>query len=172
MIKCTLFFCVSIYFSSYFVLYLILCLFFALYLDLEQQCRSQSEHLHELSKELLNFHLQSDTVDIYKINSTSVSQIPLSPDRKLPQVIAGFEAQRERGESATLLRNKKCSYIFYFVNFIFTSVSIVIISSSIDGSGSNTSSSVFILVNDDCMLIIMISLCDKCGCMYFNRESK
>uniref|UniRef100_A0A3B4TU83 RIMS-binding protein 2 n=1 Tax=Seriola dumerili TaxID=41447 RepID=A0A3B4TU83_SERDU len=67
--------------------------------DLEQKCRSQSEHFHQLSKELLNFRLQSDTVDILKINPTSTSQIPLSLHKKLPQVIVGFEGQPETGGS-------------------------------------------------------------------------
>uniref|UniRef100_A0A8C4EKN6 RIMS-binding protein 2 n=1 Tax=Dicentrarchus labrax TaxID=13489 RepID=A0A8C4EKN6_DICLA len=65
--------------------------------DLEQKCRSQSEHYNQLSKELLNFHLQSDTVDILKINPTSTSQIPLSRQKKLSQVIVG--AQPETGRS-------------------------------------------------------------------------
>ncbi|XP_034458199.1 RIMS-binding protein 2-like isoform X16 [Hippoglossus hippoglossus] len=70
--------------------------------DLEQKCRSQSEHFHQLSKELLNFNLQSDTVDILKINPTSTSQFLVSPNRKLPRVIFGFEGQRETGdENAT-----------------------------------------------------------------------
>ncbi|XP_047185521.1 RIMS-binding protein 2 isoform X3 [Scophthalmus maximus] len=62
--------------------------------DLEQKCRSQSEHFHQLSKDLLNFGLQSDTGDILKINP---SRIPLSPDKKLPRVVVGFEAQPEKG---------------------------------------------------------------------------
>uniref|UniRef100_UPI0037E7ADB1 RIMS-binding protein 2 isoform X2 n=1 Tax=Semicossyphus pulcher TaxID=241346 RepID=UPI0037E7ADB1 len=69
--------------------------------DLEQKCRSQSEHYHQLSKELLNFRLQSDTVDVLKINQNSTSQIHLSPaKKKLPQVIAGFEAQTEAGDES------------------------------------------------------------------------
>uniref|UniRef100_A0A8C3ATG2 RIMS-binding protein 2 n=1 Tax=Cyclopterus lumpus TaxID=8103 RepID=A0A8C3ATG2_CYCLU len=53
--------------------------------DLEQKCRSQSEHFHQLSNELLNFRLQSDTVDILNINPASTSQ------KKLSQIIVGFE---------------------------------------------------------------------------------
>ncbi|XP_071322211.1 RIMS-binding protein 2 isoform X2 [Trachinotus anak] len=68
--------------------------------DLEQKCRSQSEHYHQLSKELLNFRLQSDTVDVLKINPASTSQIPLLPDKKLPQVIVGFEGQPEAGDES------------------------------------------------------------------------
>nr|XP_046231588.1 RIMS-binding protein 2 [Scatophagus argus] len=66
--------------------------------DLEQKCRSQSDHYHQLSKELLNFHLQSDTVDILKINPTSTSQISLSPQKALSQVILGFEAKPQTGD--------------------------------------------------------------------------
>ncbi|XP_040915059.1 RIMS-binding protein 2 [Toxotes jaculatrix] len=66
--------------------------------DLEQKCRSQSEHFHQLSRELLNFRLRSDTADVLKINPTSTSQIPFSPDKKVPQVIVGFEAQPEAGD--------------------------------------------------------------------------
>nr|XP_020465450.1 RIMS-binding protein 2-like isoform X3 [Monopterus albus] len=68
---------------------------------LEHKCRSQSEHFHQLSKELLNFHLQSDTVDICKIKPTSTTQISLSPDRKLLQVISGFRALSETGNEST-----------------------------------------------------------------------
>lgn len=65
--------------------------------DLERRCRSQNEHYYQLSKELLNFHLQSDTVDILKINPTSSSHVPLSPEKKPSQVIVGFEAQTDTG---------------------------------------------------------------------------
>uniref|UniRef100_A0A665X8U1 RIMS-binding protein 2 n=1 Tax=Echeneis naucrates TaxID=173247 RepID=A0A665X8U1_ECHNA len=70
--------------------------------DLEQKCRSQSEHFHQLSKELLSFRLQSDTVDILKINSTCTSQIHQSQVKKHPQVIVGFEGQTETGVSTIL----------------------------------------------------------------------
>ncbi|CAJ1071172.1 LOW QUALITY PROTEIN: RIMS-binding protein 2-like [Xyrichtys novacula] len=62
--------------------------------DLEQKCRSQSELYTQLSKELLNFHLQSDTVDIQIIKPNSTSEIPLTPKRKLPQ------AQTETGDES------------------------------------------------------------------------
>uniref|UniRef100_A0A3P8QP24 RIMS-binding protein 2 n=1 Tax=Astatotilapia calliptera TaxID=8154 RepID=A0A3P8QP24_ASTCA len=52
---------------------------------------------HQLSKELLNFRLQSEPVNIPKSNTTSASQIPPSPQKKLSQV--RFEAQPETGES-------------------------------------------------------------------------
>ncbi|XP_038589876.1 RIMS-binding protein 2-like isoform X3 [Micropterus salmoides] len=67
--------------------------------DLEQKCRSQSEHYHQRSKELLNFHLQSDTVDL-KINPTSLSQIPVSTEKELSQVTIGFEAHPEAGDES------------------------------------------------------------------------
>ncbi|CAK6954647.1 LOW QUALITY PROTEIN: RIMS-binding protein 2 [Scomber scombrus] len=68
--------------------------------DLEQKCRSQSEHFHQLSKELLNFRLQSDTVDILQNNPTSKSQIPLSSQWKFPQDIVGFETHLETGDES------------------------------------------------------------------------
>nr|XP_023009003.1 RIMS-binding protein 2 isoform X8 [Maylandia zebra] len=66
--------------------------------DLEQECRSHSEHFHQLSKELLNFRLQSEPVNIPKSNTTSASQIPPSPQKKLSQV--RFEAQPETGDES------------------------------------------------------------------------
>ncbi|XP_039635898.1 RIMS-binding protein 2 isoform X2 [Perca fluviatilis] len=68
--------------------------------DLEQKCRSRSEHYHQLSNELLNFHLQSDTVDILKINPASTSQILLSPEKKLSQVIVEFKPQKQTGDES------------------------------------------------------------------------
>ncbi|XP_031133732.1 RIMS-binding protein 2 isoform X2 [Sander lucioperca] len=68
--------------------------------DLEQKCRSRSEHYHQLSNELLNFRLQSDTVDILKFNPASTSQILLSPEKKLSQVIVEFEPQKETGDES------------------------------------------------------------------------
>ncbi|XP_034566287.1 RIMS-binding protein 2-like isoform X2 [Notolabrus celidotus] len=68
--------------------------------DLEQKCRSQSELYNQLSNELLNFHLQSDTVDIQIIKPNFTSQIPVSLEKKLPQVLEGFEAQTETGDES------------------------------------------------------------------------
>ncbi|XP_063744984.1 RIMS-binding protein 2 isoform X2 [Eleginops maclovinus] len=65
--------------------------------DLEQRCRSQSEHFHQLSNELLNFRLQSDTAYIPKINPDSRFQIPLSAEKK---VSLGFEAQTKTGDES------------------------------------------------------------------------
>uniref|UniRef100_A0A672ZMU5 RIMS binding protein 2 n=1 Tax=Sphaeramia orbicularis TaxID=375764 RepID=A0A672ZMU5_9TELE len=68
--------------------------------DLEQKCRLQSEHFHQLSKDLLNFHLQSNTVDILQISPTSKSHIPFSPEKKLAQVVVGFEPQLQSGDES------------------------------------------------------------------------
>ncbi|XP_069019288.1 RIMS-binding protein 2 isoform X3 [Embiotoca jacksoni] len=68
--------------------------------DLEQKCRSHSEHFHQLSKELLNFRLQSQPVDILQINPTAASHSSFSPEKKLPQVIVGFEDQPEIGDES------------------------------------------------------------------------
>ncbi|TNN34549.1 RIMS-binding protein 2 [Liparis tanakae] len=68
--------------------------------DLEQKCRSQSEHFHQLSNELLSFRLQSDTVDVLKSNSASASQIPLSSEKHRSQVIFGFEARPETDDES------------------------------------------------------------------------
>lgn len=74
--------------------------------DLEQQCRSQSEHYQQLSKELLNFRLQSETADILKIKPTSTSQRPLSQEKKLSQVIFGLKPQPETGGSVVQTSEK------------------------------------------------------------------
>uniref|UniRef100_A0A668A0Z5 RIMS-binding protein 2 n=1 Tax=Myripristis murdjan TaxID=586833 RepID=A0A668A0Z5_9TELE len=65
--------------------------------DLEQKCRSQSEQFQQLSKELLNFHLQSDTVDVLGTGSCSGYQIPLSPEKRLSQILNRLATQPEAG---------------------------------------------------------------------------
>ncbi|XP_029940215.1 RIMS-binding protein 2 isoform X2 [Salarias fasciatus] len=68
--------------------------------DLEQKCRTHSERFHLLSKELLNFSLQSEPADILKINSTRTSQIPLRPEKNLPQLSVASETNlKTRDES-------------------------------------------------------------------------
>ncbi|XP_047425140.1 RIMS-binding protein 2-like isoform X2 [Mugil cephalus] len=67
--------------------------------DLEQKCRSQSEHFHQLSKELLNFRLQSEPVGILKVSPTSGSRVQFSPE-KISQVVVGFEARPETGDES------------------------------------------------------------------------
>ncbi|XP_061590306.1 RIMS-binding protein 2 isoform X4 [Cololabis saira] len=66
--------------------------------DLEQKCRSHSENFHQLSKELLNFRLQSAPVEIVKINPSSASQTRSLPGNRVPTVIAGLEAKSKKGD--------------------------------------------------------------------------
>ncbi len=93
--------------------------------DLEQRCRSQNEHYHQLSKELLNFRLQSDTVDILKLNPTPTSHIPASPEKTLSQVDVGFETLDKTGGSLASaqgrFRAKKKLHI-YFCNWLLLSL--------------------------------------------------
>ncbi|XP_068191693.1 RIMS-binding protein 2 [Antennarius striatus] len=69
--------------------------------DLEQKCSAQSEHYDQLSKDLLNFCLQSDTVETPKIDPASISQIPISPPETPSQVVLRFEALPETGDEST-----------------------------------------------------------------------
>ncbi|XP_061656058.1 RIMS-binding protein 2 isoform X2 [Phyllopteryx taeniolatus] len=66
--------------------------------DLEQTCRSQSEHFHQMSKELLNFRLQSHPVAILLSKAPSKSHNLLSAEEQLPKVVVGFENQPEAGD--------------------------------------------------------------------------
>lgn len=75
---------------------------------LEQKCRLQSEHLHQYSKELLNFHLQQDTGDILSISSILESHIPLAPEKHSSKIVVGVEPQLETGESVTNYFFAKC----------------------------------------------------------------
>ncbi|XP_032425534.1 RIMS-binding protein 2-like isoform X8 [Xiphophorus hellerii] len=68
--------------------------------DLEQKCRSHSDHFHQLSKRLPNIRLQSEPVEFLNSNSTLVSQIPTSPKEKLSQVIDEFEAWLQKGDES------------------------------------------------------------------------
>ncbi|PWA26820.1 hypothetical protein CCH79_00000766, partial [Gambusia affinis] len=68
--------------------------------DLEQKCRSHSDHFHQLSKRLPNIRLQSEPVGSLNSNSTLVSQIPTSPEEKLSQVIDEFEARLQKGDES------------------------------------------------------------------------
>ncbi|XP_027881940.1 RIMS-binding protein 2-like isoform X8 [Xiphophorus couchianus] len=68
--------------------------------DLEQKCRSHSDHFHQLSKRLPNIRLQSEPVEFLNSNSTLVSQIPTSPKEKLSQVIDEFEAWMQKGDES------------------------------------------------------------------------
>ncbi|XP_023194266.1 RIMS-binding protein 2-like isoform X7 [Xiphophorus maculatus] len=68
--------------------------------DLEQKCRSHSDHFHQLSKRLPNIRLQSEPVEFLNSNSTLVSQIPTSSKEKLSQVIDEFEAWMQKGDES------------------------------------------------------------------------
>ncbi|XP_054612329.1 RIMS-binding protein 2 [Dunckerocampus dactyliophorus] len=63
--------------------------------DLEQKCRSQSEHFHQLSKELLNFRLQSHPAEILPVKSPSKSHRLHAAEGGLPKAVVGFETQTE-----------------------------------------------------------------------------
>ncbi|XP_057674545.1 RIMS-binding protein 2 isoform X6 [Corythoichthys intestinalis] len=66
--------------------------------DLEPTCRSQSEHFHPLSKELLNFSLQSRPVEILLSKAPTKSSNFLPTEEELPKVVVGFETQPEAGD--------------------------------------------------------------------------
>uniref|UniRef100_A0A3B5LDZ3 RIMS binding protein 2a n=1 Tax=Xiphophorus couchianus TaxID=32473 RepID=A0A3B5LDZ3_9TELE len=80
--------------------------------DLEQKCRSHSDHFHQLSKRLPNIRLQSEPVEFLNSNSTLVSQIPTSPKEKLSQVIDEFEAWMQKGLLMISLKSKAFSSLF------------------------------------------------------------
>ncbi|XP_077353429.1 RIMS-binding protein 2-like isoform X4 [Festucalex cinctus] len=65
--------------------------------DLEQTCGSQSEHFHQLSKELLSFRLQSHPVEILLNKAPSKLSNLLSEEEQLPKIVVGFESQPEAG---------------------------------------------------------------------------
>uniref|UniRef100_A0A3Q3AKF4 RIMS-binding protein 2 n=1 Tax=Kryptolebias marmoratus TaxID=37003 RepID=A0A3Q3AKF4_KRYMA len=68
--------------------------------DLEQKCRSHSEHFHQLSKELLSFRLHSEPVEILIQNrSTPASRILSSPEEKLSEVTVEFGMEDETSPS-------------------------------------------------------------------------
>ncbi|XP_041826823.1 RIMS-binding protein 2 isoform X8 [Melanotaenia boesemani] len=68
--------------------------------DLEKKCRFHSDHFRQLSKELLNFRLQSEPVVILRNNPTFASQIPSSTEKKPSKVTVGFEAQSRKGDES------------------------------------------------------------------------
>ncbi|XP_037835424.1 RIMS-binding protein 2 isoform X3 [Kryptolebias marmoratus] len=69
--------------------------------DLEQKCRSHSEHFHQLSKELLSFRLHSEPVEILIQNrSTPASRILSSPEEKLSEVTVEFGVQSKTGDES------------------------------------------------------------------------
>ncbi|KAM8829172.1 RIMS-binding protein 2-like isoform 4-T4 [Spinachia spinachia] len=68
--------------------------------DLQWKCRSHSEHLHQLSDELLNFRLQSDTVEIRQTNPAFTPRISLCSEKNLPQGAVGFEVPTKTGDES------------------------------------------------------------------------
>ncbi|KAM9735734.1 RIMS-binding protein 2 isoform 2-T2 [Menidia menidia] len=68
--------------------------------DLEHKCRSHSEHFHQLSKELLNFRLQSQPVKSLDNSPASTSWTSSSAVQRLSQVVFGFETQPNRGDES------------------------------------------------------------------------
>ncbi|XP_053723184.1 RIMS-binding protein 2 isoform X2 [Synchiropus splendidus] len=71
--------------------------------DLEQKWRSQTEHFHHLSKELLNCHLQSDSVETRPSYPTYYSQSPTSPNKQVPPVIRSEDSGNEIAANTSLL---------------------------------------------------------------------
>ncbi|KAM8872586.1 RIMS-binding protein 2 isoform 3-T4 [Synchiropus picturatus] len=71
--------------------------------DLEQKWRSQTEHFHHLSKELLNCHLQSDSVETHPSYPTYYSQSPTSPNKQVPPVIRSEDSGNEIAANTSLL---------------------------------------------------------------------
>ncbi|XP_077594109.1 uncharacterized protein LOC144211006 [Stigmatopora nigra] len=65
--------------------------------DLEQTCKSQSDHFHPLPKDLLNFSLHSCPSYIVLCNTTTKSSNLLLTEEQLPKVIVGFETLPKPG---------------------------------------------------------------------------
>uniref|UniRef100_A0AAQ4RHF7 RIMS-binding protein 2 n=1 Tax=Gasterosteus aculeatus aculeatus TaxID=481459 RepID=A0AAQ4RHF7_GASAC len=68
--------------------------------DLERKCRSQSEHFHQLSDELLNFRLRSDTVEILQINPAPTPRISRCSEKNFSRVALGFKVQTKTGDES------------------------------------------------------------------------
>uniref|UniRef100_A0A674AG42 RIMS-binding protein 2 n=1 Tax=Salmo trutta TaxID=8032 RepID=A0A674AG42_SALTR len=70
--------------------------------DLELKCRSQTEHFGQLSKDLEDFRLEADTVDILSTEPFSKHDVPFHPENKLSQILNGLAAQAGKGEHSQL----------------------------------------------------------------------
>uniref|UniRef100_A0A8C7LDX0 RIMS-binding protein 2 n=1 Tax=Oncorhynchus kisutch TaxID=8019 RepID=A0A8C7LDX0_ONCKI len=66
--------------------------------DLELKCRSQTEQFGQLSKDLEDFRLEADTVDILSTEPFSKHNVPFCPENKLSQILNGLAAQAGKGE--------------------------------------------------------------------------
>lgn len=74
--------------------------------DLERKCRSQTEHFHQLSDELLNFRLRSDTVEILQINPAPTPRISRCSEKNFSRVALGFKVQTKTGGSRLSTHNQ------------------------------------------------------------------
>uniref|UniRef100_A0A8C7V5T3 RIMS-binding protein 2 n=1 Tax=Oncorhynchus mykiss TaxID=8022 RepID=A0A8C7V5T3_ONCMY len=70
--------------------------------DLELKCRSQTEQFGQLSKDLEDFRLEADTVDILSTEPFSKHNVPFLPENKLSQILNGLAAQAGKGEHSQL----------------------------------------------------------------------
>lgn len=70
--------------------------------DLELKCRSQTERFGQLSKDLEDFRLEADTVDILSTEPFSKHDVPFHPENKLSQILNGLAAQAGKGEHSQL----------------------------------------------------------------------
>uniref|UniRef100_A0A8C8CBZ7 RIMS-binding protein 2 n=1 Tax=Oncorhynchus tshawytscha TaxID=74940 RepID=A0A8C8CBZ7_ONCTS len=61
--------------------------------DLELKCRSQTEQFGQLSKDLEDFRLEADTVDILSTEPFSKHNVPFRPENKLSQILNGLAMQ-------------------------------------------------------------------------------
>uniref|UniRef100_A0A674AH60 RIMS-binding protein 2 n=1 Tax=Salmo trutta TaxID=8032 RepID=A0A674AH60_SALTR len=69
--------------------------------DLELKCRSQTEHFGQLSKDLEDFRLEADTVDILSTEPFSKHDVPFHPENKLSQILNGLAAQAGKGDESS-----------------------------------------------------------------------
>uniref|UniRef100_A0A8K9XZ00 RIMS-binding protein 2 n=1 Tax=Oncorhynchus mykiss TaxID=8022 RepID=A0A8K9XZ00_ONCMY len=69
--------------------------------DLELKCRSQTEQFGQLSKDLEDFRLEADTVDILSTEPFSKHNVPFLPENKLSQILNGLAAQAGKGDESS-----------------------------------------------------------------------
>ncbi|XP_064828259.1 RIMS-binding protein 2-like isoform X2 [Oncorhynchus masou masou] len=69
--------------------------------DLELKCRSQTEQFGQLSKDLDDFRLEADTVDILSTEPFSKHNVPFRPENKLSQILNGLAAQAGKGDESS-----------------------------------------------------------------------
>uniref|UniRef100_A0A8C8C6E6 RIMS-binding protein 2 n=1 Tax=Oncorhynchus tshawytscha TaxID=74940 RepID=A0A8C8C6E6_ONCTS len=97
--------------------------------DLELKCRSQTEQFGQLSKDLEDFRLEADTVDILSTEPFSKHNVPFRPENKLSQILNGLAAQagkehygvrryRYEAEKCLSLENKSTSCLAFDSNSV------------------------------------------------------